>query len=48
MVRSAAGSRLHNQANLRRTMDKSFAAFSDIIKRADGLAAINVSQVSEA
>ena len=36
-------SQSHNQANLRMTMDKSFAALSDIIKRVEGLAAINVS-----
>ena len=36
-------SQAHNQANLRMTMDKSFAALSDIIKRAEGLVAINVS-----
>ena len=36
-------SQSHNQANLRMTMDKSFAALSDIIKRSEGLAAINVS-----
>ena len=36
-------SHAHNQANLRMTMDKSFAALSDIIKRVEGLAAINVS-----
>ena len=36
-------SQAHNQANLRMTMDKSFAALSDIIKRVEGLAAINVS-----
>ena len=36
-------SQAHNQANLRMTMDKSFAALSDIIKRFEGLVAINVS-----
>ena len=36
-------SQAHNQANLRMTMDKSFAALSDIIKRVEGLVAINVS-----
>ena len=33
----------HNRANLRMGMAQSFAALSDIIKRAEGLAAINVS-----
>ena len=36
-------SQSHNQANLRMSMDNSFAALSDIIKRAEGLAAVNVS-----
>ena len=36
-------SQSHNQANLRMSMDNSFAAVSDIIKRAEGLAAVNVS-----
>ena len=36
-------SQSHNQANLRMTMEQSFAALSDIIKRAEGLAAINIS-----
>ena len=36
-------SQSHNQANLRMSMDSSFAALSDIIKRAEGLAAVNVS-----
>ena len=36
-------SQSHNQANLRMTMNQSVAALSDIIKRAEGLAAINVS-----
>ena len=36
-------SQSHNQANLRMTMQQSFAALSDIIKRAEGLAAINIS-----
>ena len=36
-------SQSHNQSNLRMTMDKSFVALSDIIERAEGLAAINVS-----
>ena len=36
-------SQSHNQANLRMAMEQSFAALSDIIKRAEGLAAINIS-----
>ena len=36
-------SETHNLANLRMTMAQSFAALSEIIKRAEGLAAINVS-----
>jgi hydroxymethylglutaryl-CoA lyase len=36
-------SQSHNRANLRMTMEQSFAALSDIIKRAEGLAAINIS-----
>ena len=36
-------SQSHNQANLRMTMEQSFAALSDIINRAEGLAAINIS-----
>ena len=36
-------SQSHNQANLRMTMEQSFAALSDIIKRAKGLAAVNIS-----
>jgi hydroxymethylglutaryl-CoA lyase len=36
-------SQTHNLANLRMTMAQSFAALSEIIKRAQGLAAINVS-----
>ena len=36
-------SETHNMANLRMTMAQSFAALSEIIKRAEGLAAVNVS-----
>ena len=36
-------SQSHNQANLRMSMENSFAALSDIIRRAEGLAAVNVS-----
>ena len=36
-------SQSHNQANLRMTMEQSFAALIGIIKRAEGLAAINIS-----
>ena len=36
-------SETHNRANLRMTMAQSFAALSDIIKRAQGVAAVNVS-----
>ena len=36
-------SQSHNQANLRMTMEQSFAALIEIIKRAQGLAAVNVS-----
>ncbi len=36
-------SETHNRANLRMSMTDSFAALSEIIKRAEGLAAINVS-----
>jgi hydroxymethylglutaryl-CoA lyase len=36
-------SETHNMANLRMTMAQSFAALSDIIQRAEGLAAVNVS-----
>ena len=36
-------SQSHNKANLRMTMEQSFAALIGIIKRAEGLAAINIS-----
>ncbi len=36
-------SETHNRANLRMTMAQSFAALSDIIQRAQGIAAVNVS-----